>query len=438
MMYKELKNSYTWKDEYCLPFETEWARIAKFCFLNGVSWSYVKKNIILRNHICVENERYIHYDLPQFMSANKTSEEFKICPQCMKYGYQSYLHEIKGMDYCFLHKCTLINILPDEVRASEDGTYKFIDISVENIVRNKELQVMIQNFVFKRKNEGILDAKYFFPRHGKMGTKVCYESTERIFQKFYLLQEDVDIYGCKCIQYISKDDIDAENERLAQEILKNYAKYDVTYGFSLFTKNFEETFLYMQESFMEKDSRVLHQLKEDILGWCVMKIMWDIIEKLFDGYDDWNNTVWSLNGYPRNSMTKDKIDKYAVILAFQAITSATAAKNAICNQSGYWYRNACICRFGLNVGEELRNYREPFQLYGHFKEQKASQYTVFPIIEDLFNDLTRQAYEMLKNEFIELDSEQINNLDSNIWNIPQYVVLYYLDRTEIYRCEPDY
>ena len=27
--------SYTWKDEYVLPYESYWSRIAKFGFLNG-------------------------------------------------------------------------------------------------------------------------------------------------------------------------------------------------------------------------------------------------------------------------------------------------------------------------------------------------------------------------------------------------------------------
>lgn len=193
----------------------------------------------------------------------------------------------------------------------------------------------------------------------------------------------------------------------------------------------------MQKRFIEQNSDIPYLLKADVLGWCVMKIMWDVIEKLFEGYAEWDKAVWSINGYPRNSLSKNKIDKYAVILAFQAITSATAAKNAVCYHSGYWYRNSYIRNFGLNVCEEMGQYREPFRVYGSIKEQKGSQYTVFPIIKDLFEDLTKQAYEMLMNGQIELDSEQIDNLDSNIWKVPQYAVLYYSDRTEIYRCEPE-
>ena len=39
---KIIKTSYTWKIEYTLPFESKWSIMAKFCFLNGFSWDYVK------------------------------------------------------------------------------------------------------------------------------------------------------------------------------------------------------------------------------------------------------------------------------------------------------------------------------------------------------------------------------------------------------------
>lgn len=52
----------------------------------------------------------------------------------------------------------------------------------------------------------------------------------------------------------------------------------------------------------------------------------------------------------------------------------------------------------IDVYEELGFYHEPYQLYGSCEKRKATQYTVFPILQDLFDDLTNQAYRMLKKK----------------------------------------
>lgn len=63
--------SYTWKDSYCIPFETAWARIAKFSYLNGLSWSYVQQKTKLRNYICTQFEKEIDLNIPDFFRRKK-------------------------------------------------------------------------------------------------------------------------------------------------------------------------------------------------------------------------------------------------------------------------------------------------------------------------------------------------------------------------------
>lgn len=431
-----IQTFYTWKEAYCLPYETEWSRIAKFCFLNGVSWSYVNQNAILRNYICTERGKNILHNIPDFISENNSKKVFKICPKCMEYGYQSHFHQIAGLGFCFLHKCSLISVSPEQVEASKNGTYEFMEIRVENIVRNKKLLTMLKNFITRRQEEGLLDATFIFPRYEKSGVRIGYESTKRLFQKVFLVQDNIEINGCRSIQYTSVDNIDTENEKLAKEILKSYTRYDLQCNtLNSQNKSFEEAFAYIQKLFIMK--RISYQLTEDVLGWCVMKLTWDVIEKIFDGYDDWDKTVWAVNGYSQMGMAEDKIYKYAVILAYQAITGATAAKNAVCSNCRYWYRDTYKRGFGINVYEELGCYHEPFRAHDKYENRKATQYTVYPIVQDLFVDLVNQAYIMLKSGVIELNSECIDKLTPDIWRVPQYVVLYYWNRTEIYRCEPD-
>lgn len=437
MMYDEIKYSFTWKKEYCLPLETPLARISKFCFLNGLPWSYVMKNTRLRNEICVETETSILYDLSPHMITDKVHMPFRICPQCMKYGYQSHLHEINGMNYCFLHKDKLIHVPAEYLKASRDGSYKFMNVCVENLIHNKELFSLIQKFMDRIVAEEFLKDQYIFPYHGKSERKVCYKSTERLFQKFHLLQDDVNIHGCKCIQSIPFNDIDNENMTLKQDILVNYTKYSIQRNNFIFeSMTFEESTHYIQDLLMQK-SHDPYYISNDVLGWCFSKIIWDMIEKNFNGYDDWEKTVRVINSHSRKEIIADNIEKYAIVLAFQAITGATAADNAVCYNSSYWHRNSSICSFGIDVYEELGFYHEPYQLYGSCEKRKATQYTVFPILQDLFDDLTNQAYRMLKKRTIKLDTAYLSKLKANIWDVPQYAVLYYQNRTDIYRCEPD-
>lgn len=259
--------SYTWKDSYCLPFETAWARIAKFSYLNGLSWSYVQQKTKLRHYICTQFEKEIVLNIPDFFLRKKNFEDFKICPECMKYGYQSVLHQIKGLDFCFLHKCSLITVSPKQLESSKYGTYEFIEIKTENLIKNIELYSLLQEYIEKIQKEQLLDTKFILPQSNNDSIiRPCSENTERLFHRMVLLQDEVEI-----------------------------------------------------------------------------------------------NNIY----------------------------------------------------------------------------RKATQYIVFPIINDLFEDLTNQAYIMFKNAVIQLKPDNICELTPDIWRVPQYVVLYYRDRTEIYKCEPD-
>lgn len=438
MIYNKPNCSYTWKEEYCLPFETEWGKIAKFCFLNGLSWSYVKNNRKLRKYVCKESSVNFHAEIPTFISDKVKNETLKICPQCMKYGYHSYLHEIEGFNHCFLHKCALVNILPEQLEASKYGTYEFAEIKTEHLIRNKELVMLIKRYANKQANENLIDVKYIFPSHGIWGRKTCYESTERIFQKLCLLQNEVDIYGCKCIGYIKAEHIDMENERLVKKYLINYTKFRLQYniGIRLFD-NFKQNYLYYQNCYW-KNYDEPYQLTENILGWSFMAIMTDVIEKMFDGYEDWKQTVSEVNGHNQVFLTKDRAAKYAVVLAYQAVTATRTSENVICVHSRYWDRNTYAREFGLNVYEELGNYQAIYyQVGGRYERGKTTQYVIFPILKDLFECLAIQAYNLLMKQIIRLDTASIDTLKSDIWKVPQYVILYYSDRTEIYRCVPE-
>lgn len=48
-----------------------------------------------------------------------------------------------------------------------------------------------------------------------------------------------------------------------------------------------------------------------------------------------------------------------------------------------------------------------------------------------------QIKNLLKQGVIDSTYEFIFKLNTDIWDIPQYVVFYYKDRVDIYRCKPE-
>lgn len=132
----------------------------------------------------------------------------------MNYGYHSILHEIECIDYCVFHKCNLIKINHKQFDGSRFGTYEFWNVKTENIVNNSCLADEIVKFKQKQEKERSIFNKYFFVQSGVSGK--CYESTERLYQRLGLLQDDIVLYGC-------------QNTELTEYIIE--AKYPVFPGF---------------------------------------------------------------------------------------------------------------------------------------------------------------------------------------------------------------
>lgn len=68
---------------------------------------------------------------------------------------------------------------------------------------------------------------------------------------------------------------------------------------------------------------------------------------------------------------------------------------------------------------------------------RATQYIIYPIINDLFQTIMSQIKILLQQGVINTKYDSILKLN-NVWNVPQYAVFYYKDRVEVYRCEPEY
>ena len=446
-----ISTSYTWKDEYLLPLESYWSRIAKFCFLNGFSWYNVQHNTELRKLISGSYFSDFYLFIPPFYL--KESIKFdgyyyffqskynahKICPICMNYGYHSVLHEIEGLNYCVFHKCNLIKINSKDFYNSRFGTYEFWNVRVENIVKNGYISNEIMEFVRKQEKENFISSNCFFIDSKKNGRKnKCYESTERLYQNIVLLQDDIVLYGCKCISFMQCKDIEQINNDLFEHIIAYHIQSMKEKNFFYFKfRDDNEIRQFLITNYARKGKHGEFLLKDDLLGWCFITIATEAIKRNFYSLDDWNVTFNSLYDYTDMYLKiQGKVNKIAIILAVQALTGTMFPGVIQLPCSWNWAKGHKITNCNLPLYFEIGQIKEtiPF-LRGSPTE--AGQYIVYPIIKDLFYDLVHRASTILKQNLNMVDKQFIRNLVNDLWIIPQYAVFYFKDRVEIYRCDPE-
>ena len=448
------QTSYTWKEAYGLPYESYWSRIAKFCFLNGLSWFGVQQNVVLKSLICESSLNYFYSYIPSFYLKEHVEygkyymfqiqyEVHKICPMCMKHGYHSVLHEIEGLDYCVFHQCSLIQIDSEKFYESRYGTYEFYDVKVENIVRNDSIVHKIEKFIHEQKVEKFIASNYIFLNsNAKRKSNKCYESTERLYQKLILLQNDVDLYGCKCIVSTQVQDIKRINSEIFKRILHQHIRSvkekDFFYLF-IDEKSHDEMMQFFITYYVQKGASGEYVLKNDLLGWCFFAVISEEIQECFEDLNDWYRTFEYVNNYSNANSYNSSINikKISVILAYQAITGATSPEKIQQNCSKYWTKGCTLSSLCLPVYDELGDFERTRSFYKG-SPTEAAQYIIYPIIRDLFYDLVSQTTSIFKQNLIKVDRDYTHTIKPEMWSIPQYVVFYFQDKVDIYRCEPEY
>lgn len=434
-----ISTSFTWKDEYLLPYESHWSYMAKLCFLNGLTWSSVRRSATLKKFIRWPRLSNISMHPPgkSIESVNQKNNfglqtqynVYKICPVCMNYGYHSILHEIECIDYCVFHKCNLIKINHKQFDESRFGTYEFWNVKTENIVNNSCLADEIVKFKQKQEKERSIFNKYFFVQSGVSGK--CYESTERLYQRLGLLQDDIVLYGCQCIISVSMEDIRQKNTELTEYIINCYVK-------SVEEKDYHYLDLHeydIRQFTIEHCVRTSAQgeliLRDHLLGWCFITVLWEAIKEVFNGIDDWDITFQTLCSYAdMNIDSQQKMMKLAIILATQAITGVLSPEIIQWYNSWSWTRGKQRSNCNIPIFLELGQIAF---MGGNYTRQLI----VYSIIKNLFHTLVDQAFNLLHQNIDSVDKQFIQRLIYDLWIIPQYAVFYYEDRIDIYKCGPE-
>ncbi len=134
---------YVWRPEWCWPYESAWGLLQKFKYANAVTTGTFKKLFNLRSpstsNRILSDDLYVYRTSPFsvndfYVAFNITHDHFSCldvflgndlsqiihaetyyCPECMKFGYHSYLHQLKFFAECPFHNVHL-------VRAEYEGT----------------------------------------------------------------------------------------------------------------------------------------------------------------------------------------------------------------------------------------------------------------------------------------------------------------------------
>lgn len=120
---------YTWKKSWEVPYESLWGRAEKIRTANCLEPSQMDKLILtgtgspmLRlmfssEHSIFRDRKYkvlsdsvYRQDKLYYINKHLSSDiyfdtQIRYCSECMKYGYHSIYHQLRFLDYCYIHPC---------------------------------------------------------------------------------------------------------------------------------------------------------------------------------------------------------------------------------------------------------------------------------------------------------------------------------------------
>lgn len=222
----------TWKNKYCLPFETAWSIREKYCALNA--YSYQKYGRIERN-VLANRERDVSTQYELIMKAAQfdksiVSRTIRVCPLCLMNGYHSKWHQISLLADCFIHKnvrlISLDNLYTEHKQKMDKNTFEiqYRDYIVD-IVDNERFREDIKSAL---RCMNIVYGIHFFDystgrREHQFGLNKPYESTKELFKTILFNCYSHELQKTKCIfQY---DIIQMEEASILLRKQPEYAFY---------------------------------------------------------------------------------------------------------------------------------------------------------------------------------------------------------------------
>lgn len=428
----KIKPCYTWKDEYNLPCESKWSKRAKFCFLNGLNWSLFDRNKDIKQLVDINSNQFFD-NFPQELVQN-LSQNIRICPKCIKYGYHSDIHQLPELRTCFIHKnSSLITIDKQKEEQSKSGTYEFADIKIEDIISNN-YKCELDNYFKSREQIAPKYIKIIYPKkeYTKTGRIKVYNSTKNVIRNLYFLIDNTSMSKCNRIFSVNIKDVHDENYKIAEKIINSIDKDKL-----ISLKDKEDT---LNESIkriiLSSNSNIPNMMYPEPLGLCFIKIIYDIIDKFFDNKKEWESYISTIINKNIANLKELCILKLSFAITALSITNICSINACYMLDSRKWIKAGYKCDFGIDLFNQLCLYEHPIKWNDKLFPKFAPQIVIYPIIKDIFYYMANNIYLKLRNKVVTIKTIILNNKEIKKYiKTPQYIALYWLDRLEIYRCE---
>ncbi len=325
--------SYTWKNEYVLPYETTFGIREKFCFLNEETyrnfWEIRKthKNLALSQPYPLSTSLNIY---------SKINEDYlRYCPKCIQYGYISQFHQIHGIRKCFIHpEETIVEdkrafIKPRvndtlERRAIFDG----ITISTEKIISPKIIRKKIEGLKGLSQIEflGIIPTSYYFEKAiGYREPDFVYSSFEKTLMNIF--RDRMPQSNAYLIGEIKDDDITKANSDAILELSETIdgfisnqsGKEYLEFSTSLNRKSLKEKYFELGEDGLYRPNST-RGWDHGLMPFFFFKYTVDCINKYYKGdLDLYYNTSFETNDGVTFCKENDALLRYANMITLKSV-----------------------------------------------------------------------------------------------------------------------
>ena len=339
-----------------------------------------------------------------------------ICPKCMKHGYHSIFHQSTLFEYCFIHRRIKLQktaypyALSAYYEQKLNSFDQYIDITVENIVKNNPLH--------KKLNEinDILCFEHNFTKYHFLSFKnnndklTTYNNLAKQFIKNKLFGENK---ICPIIEIfkIKKNDIFRESSKILQILSKetSEAKYYISYSDELlYTRSFKEFSGYMLEYFIKHyiDTTCIGfenyvRISNNIRDYAVRCVDVDIAARVII----FNVLISNYNNYG--------LKKYCFLERFDR----------------FWQGRAVDPLFDINLSSYITplTYRY-YQTCSKDGIKYKSEILTFVLLKDIIEQTTTNYIKTISKA-----NKHDNPKTLNITTIPQYIIEESADEFTIYR-----
>lgn len=389
----------TWKPSLVLPFESDWSIREKFSFMNAVARSTIKVSQIgdLRASTAEKIpflNRLTSVKSSQFMVNNQV----RVCPECIKYGYHSNLHQYletisKGPNYYETnHTTTAKNIVDNGQLLKEiiKVSRKFTD--------HKVIQYINVNYATERKD-------------------VIFNSTKAFLLSRVSSQTSY-VAGVRRVLSVAKKDLPEVNNSAMKELSdKSPLGYVINWDINKRKLNEQCTSAYMKT------------------------IIDDFIRSEFNSENEYYHAVsimdtWESSGKYRD---KEKINRYAKVIMIMHIINSRQPEfyRKLLTE---WHYPPFECFHVISVADIMSRLGSVFIKNNAYdgSVHKTSVVTfAHAFLKDIFADTSRRlAMKIRSGEFNLFDDKLISRENFYI-PASQYVLMDEIDKVTLYACKPD-